>query len=155
MKKVFILITVLILTFCLSCSKSSDKRDFYGTYTFEEVSYLSLLSSSTIDYINEQMAGTKYTITGDLFKIETQDNIVEISSPNYVKEEIWNESNALYDVHAAIGDEVKYQYTIYEKDGSKTNRRLYVSSDGVWIASYADNTANGSEIIMYIYKLSE
>lgn len=153
MKRVFILIAGLILLFCLSCNRNSDKQDFYGTYTFDKVSYLSPLSSSTIDYMNEQMAGTKYTIEADLFKIQTSDNTVEISSPNYVKEEIQNDLYALYDVHASIGDEVKYQYTIYKKDGNKTNWRLYVSSDNMWIASYVDNTANGSEIIMYIYKL--
>ncbi|HYF81867.1 MAG TPA: hypothetical protein VEB00_02405 [Clostridia bacterium] len=153
MRRVFIIIAGLILLFCLSCSRNSDKRDFYGTYTFEEVSYLSLLSSSTINYMSERMAGTKYTIEADLFKIETSDNTVEISSPNYVKEEIKNDLSTLSDVYTSISDDVKYQYTIYKKDGNKTNWRLYVSSDNVWIGSYVDNTANGTEIIMYIYKL--
>ncbi len=155
MKRVFILISGLVLLFCLSCSRNSDNQDFYGTYTFEEVSQLSPLSSSTIDFMNEQMTGTKYTIGADLFKIEASDYTVEINSPNYVKEEIKNDLSALANVYTAISDDVKYQYTIYKKDGNKTNWRLYVSSDNVWIGSYVDNTANGSEIIMYIYKLSK
>jgi hypothetical protein len=155
MKTVFILISGLVLLFCLSCSRNSDKQDFYGTYTFEEVSCLSPLSSSTIDYMNERMTGTKYTIEADLFKIETADNTVEISTPSYIKEEIQNDLSILSDVNTSIGDEVKYQYTIYKKDGNKTNLRLYVSSDNMCIGSYVDNTANGSEIIMYIFKLSK
>lgn len=155
MKRVFILIAVLILLICLSSCRNSEKQDFYGAYTFEKVSYLSPLSSSTIDYVNERMAGTKYTIESDSFKIETSDNTVEISSPNYVKEEILNNLSTLSDVYTSISDDVKYQYTIYKKDGNKTNWRIYVSPDNVWIGSYEDNTANGSEIIMYIYKLSK
>lgn len=155
MKRVFILIAGLISLVCLSCCSKSDKQDFYGTYTFEKVSYLSPLSSSTIDYINERMVGTKYTIEADLFKIESADNTVEISSPNYVKEEIQNDLSTLYDVHTLDGNEVEYQYTICNIDGKKANWRLYVSSDYLWIASYVDNTANSSEIIMSIYKLSK
>ena len=155
MKRVFILIAGLISLVCLSCCSNSNKQDFYGTYTFEKVSYLSPLSSSTIGYINERMVGTKYTIEADLFKIESADNTVEISSPNYVKEEIQNDLSTLYDVHTLDGNEVEYQYTICNKDGKKANWRLYVSSDYLWIASYVDNTANSSEIIMSIYKLSK
>jgi hypothetical protein len=98
-------------------------------YKFEKVSYLSPLSSSTIDYINERMVGTKYIIEADLFKIESADNIVEISSPNYVKEEIQSDLSTLYDVHSLDGNEVECQYTICNKEGNKTNWRLYVSSD--------------------------
>lgn len=115
----------------------------------------SYLSSSTIDYMNEQMTGTKYTIEADLFKIEASNNTAEINSPNYIKEEIKNSIPVASDAYAAFSEDVKYQYTIYKNDGTKTNWRLYVSSDNVWIGSYVDNTANGSEIIMYIYKLSK
>lgn len=155
MKRVFILIAGLVLLVCLFCYGIGAKNDFYGTYTFEKVSYLAPISSSTIDYINDQMAGTKYIIEADLFKIESKDNPVEISSPNYVKEEIPNGNSTLFDVHTLDGDEIEFQYTIYNKDGSKTYWRLYASSDCLYIASYIDNTANGSEIIKSIYKLSK
>lgn len=153
MKRVVI---VLFLFVCLiGCSNNND-QDIYGTYTFKEVSYLSLLSSSTIDYINEHMAGTEYTIEAKLFKIKSSaENPVEISSPSYVKEDIPDDFTRLSDIHSFIGSEVKNQYTILNKYGSKTNLRLYTSSNCLWIASYADNTADGSEIIMYIYKLTK
>lgn len=155
MKRIFILITGLISLICLCCCSNSNKEDFYGTYTFKEVSYLSPLSSSTVDYINQQMAGTKYIIEADLFKIESTDNTVEISSPKYVKEKITKKCGLLSDIHSIIGDEALYQYTIYNKDGSKTHWRLYVSSDYIWAAAYSDNTINGSEVIMRIDKLSK
>src|SRR5659263_378118 len=35
--------------------------DLYGNYAFKEVSVLSMLSSATIDYANEQRSGNTYT----------------------------------------------------------------------------------------------
>lgn len=155
MKKAFVLILGIILFGCLSCRSSSDKQNFYGTYTFNEVSYLSSLSSSSISYLSENMAETEYTIKANIFKIKSKDNTTEISSPKYVKEEIPSNVTPLSDVRAFIGNDVKCQYSIYDKDGNKTKWRLYASTDCLWIASYIDNTANGSETIMYIFKLSK
>jgi hypothetical protein len=155
MKKVLIIVIGLIFIFCAACSRDSEEKGFYGTYTFEEVSYLSPLSSSTVGYVNKKMAGTKYIIEADVFKVEGPGSTIEIKSPGYIKEELSDIVNFVGDVYTAIDDDVKHQYTIYKKDGSKTYLRLYVSSDKLWIASYVDNTANGSEIIMYIYKLSK
>ena len=154
MKRVFLLVTVLLLLLCLSGCRNKDKQAFYGVYTFDKVSYLSPLSSSTIDFVNEHFKGSKYTLKKDLFKIETPDSTFEIKSPNYVKEEISDDINELSNVRSFIGNEVKYQYAIYNYDGSKTHWRLYISSNCLWITLYQDNTAKGSEIIMYIYKLS-
>lgn len=119
------------------------------------MSYLSPLSSNTIDNINEHMAGTEYTIKAELFKIKSAENTLEISSPSYVKESFPDNFNKLSDIPSFIRNEVKNQYTILNKDGSKTHLRLYTSSDCLWIASYSDNTVDGSETIMYIYKLSK
>ena len=155
MRRIWMLIVGLVILVFLSACSSGVEQDIYGAYTFDEVSYLSPLSSATKDYVNSQMEETKYTIKEDLFKIESKDYTVEFSSPKYVKEEISNESSILSDVHTFIGSDVDYQYTIYDKDGNKTKRRLYVSSDCLWIGTYVDNTADGSEIIMDIYKLSK
>jgi hypothetical protein len=153
MKKVFILIFGITLIGCLSWYNNNNKQDFYDIYTFEKVSYLSPLSSSSIDYVNSRMAGAKYTIKANLFKIESEYYTIEISSPNYLKQEV--SENLLYDVHTLDSNGVNYQYTIYDKERNKTNWRLYVSSDSLWIASYVDNTANNTEIIMDIFKLSK
>ena len=155
MKRVLILtVGLALLVFLVACSSESEKN-FYDVYTFDEVSYLSPLSSSTKDYVNSQMEEAKYTIKEDLFKVESTDYTVEFSSPKYVKEEISKETSLLSDVYTFIGSDVEYQYSIYDKDENKTKWRLYVSSDNLWIATYNDNTVNGSEVIMYIYKLSK
>lgn len=155
MKKGFILITgLLVLIFFGGCG-NKDKNDFYDTYTFKEVTYLSPLSSATKDYLNESMAETKYIIKEDLFKIESGDDTFEISSPEYVKEDVKIDESPLFDDRILQENEIKYQYDIKNKDGSKTNWRLYASSNYLWIASYVDNTANGSEIIMSIFRLSK
>lgn len=155
MKKVRILLLTacLILIVCLYCCSIAKKHSFYGTYTFKEVSYLSLLSSSSIDYINEQMAGTKYIIGTDSFRIEYKEKAIEIISPKYVIEEIRENSPMLPNVHSIVGKGVKYQYTIYNKDGSKTGWRLYVSSDYIWVARYI--TPRDIETITEIDKLTK
>jgi len=154
-KKVRILLLTagLILIVCLYCCSIAKKHSFYGTYKFKEVSYLSLLSSSTIDYANEQMSGTKYIIGTDSFRIEYKENNIEIISPKYVIEEIPEKSPLLPDVHSIVGKGVKYQYTVYNKDGSKTGWRLYVSYDNIWVAKFI--TTGDKETIMEIDKLSK
>lgn len=147
------LTTVLFLLVFLSGCSRVNEQDFFGLYTFKEVSYLSPLSSATKDSVNKQMKGSKYTIKENLFKIESTGYTVEYSSPKYVKEEIPEESTLFSDVYSFLGKDVEYQYTIYNEYENKTMWRLYVSSDSVWIAKYSD-TPGGSEIIMYIYKLS-
>ncbi|WP_201259620.1 hypothetical protein ACF3M2_03230 [Tissierella carlieri] len=155
-KRTLIIIMGLILLVYLSGCSNKDKDNIYGTYKFEKVSYLTPLSSSTIDFVNEQMEDTKYTIQADLFKIQSTDYTVEFNSPKYVKEKIQNNTSVLsYDIDTLIGSDVDYQYTIYDEDGDKAKWRLYVSSDCLWVGTYVDNTANGSEIIMDIYKLSK
>jgi hypothetical protein len=155
-KRAFIIIIGLISLVYLSGCSIRDEHNIYGTYKFEKVSYLSPLSSSTIDFVNDQMEDTKYTIQADLFKIESKEYTVEFSSPKYVKEKVQKDSSVLSsDIDTLICSDVDYQYTIYDKDGNKAKWRLYVSSDCLWIAAYVDNTADGSEIIMYIYKLSK
>ena len=100
------------------------------------------------------MEGTKFLIREDLLKIESKDYIEEYSSPKYVKEEISEDSSLLSDVYNLIASDLDYQYTILDKNENKTYWRLYVSSNNLWIAKYNDRTKNGSEIIMYVYKLS-
>ena len=101
------------------------KHNIYGTYKFEKVSYLSPLSSSTIDFVNDQMEDTKYTIQADLFKVESKEYTVEFSSPKYVKEKVQKDSSVLSsDIDTLICSDVDYQYTIYDKDGNKAKWRL-------------------------------
>lgn len=154
MKRILILMAAFILLILSGCSSKSE-QSIFGEYEFEEVSYLWPLSSSTKNSINRQMEGSKYIINEDLFKIESEGYTVEYSSPKYVKEKISDESTMLSDVKTFIGNDVEYQYTIYDEYENKTMWRLYVSSNDIWIGRYNDRTKNGSEVIVYIYKLAK
>ncbi len=47
----------------------------------------------------------------------------------------------------------KYRYTIDTKEGRKINFHLFAMDDQLWRSSYADNTADKSEITMDLWKL--
>jgi len=132
----------------------NGKPDLFGEYDFKEVDYLSLLSSSSVDFLENEMEGTKFLVEENLFKIELDDNIFEIIEPNYIKEDIPSNPGAMLDIRKILDGEAEYQYTIYSKEGEKTYKRLYTSQDSIWLASYVDNTADGSEIFLYVYQLS-
>jgi len=163
MKKIMTIAVCLFMLFSLiACSNKKNEYGFFGTYAFEELSYLSLASSSTKDYFEEGMAGTKYKIEDNQFKIEDADTTtVEIESPKYVREEVSPNKNILSNeaelsnVQSILGEEIQYQIKIYKENGSKTNWMLYVSSDALWVATYFDNTADGSEYISNIVKVSK
>ncbi len=158
MKKRFCLVSIMIImafltgAFLTGCGNESS--DFYGTYIFESIDYQSPVLSTTIDYVEERMRGTKYTINEKVFKIESPEITEEFKSPKYIKEELPENPDALSDVCSFIGDGVKWQININTKEGEKTRYRLYLSKDSLWVAFY-NNTPNDSEIIMYIYKLSK
>ena len=152
MKKLFAITAGLLAV--ISLTSCGNRQGFYGTYTFEEVSYLSPVSSATVDYMNEKMAGTKYTIESDLFMVEFDDATVQFVSPTYQKEQISTVYDTLSDASCVIGNEIDYQYTIYDEDGQNTHWRIYESPTELWISSFADNTADGSEIILNIFQIS-
>ena len=145
MKRIFIIIACMIAVTCLLLILWKDNQDFYGTYTFEEVTWLSFASSSTKQYINEDMIGTKYIVESDLFKEVYKDKVIEVNFPKYVEGKNRNDLSQL-----PVGKQTKY--TIYNKDGSETYMRLYISPAGIWIASYFYDGI-GSENLMYLYKL--
>lgn len=143
-----IIITVIFLTGC------GQKSDYYGTYIFESVDYQSPVLSSTADYIEEIMRGTKYTVTEKEFKIESPELTEEFKSPKYIKGELPANPGPFADVYSFLGDEVKWQIDILTEEGEKTRYRLYASKDSLWVSFY-NNTPDGTEIIMYIYKISK
>jgi len=154
-RRELILITGLVLLVFLSACGREDGQDIFGEYKFKEVSYLSPLSSATKDSVNRRMKGSEYTIKEDLFKIvESTGYTVEYSSPKYVQEEIDEEATLFSDVFTFLGRNVDYQYAVYDEYENKTTWRLYVSSNSLWIGK-CNKAPNGSDIVMYIYKLSK
>lgn len=154
-KLVSLVFGFLLIGFLFGCGSSTDVLSKH-TYTFEKVSYLSPLSSSTVDYLSQGMAGMKCTITADSFKLEAMPSSIQIETPRYEKEAL-SYSDSPYpmvDIRSILSKEVKHQYTILDQQGRKTYWRLYFSSKLLWVAQYNDNTADGSEIIMSIYQYS-
>lgn len=133
------------------------------TYTFDKLIYLSLLSSRSFDYAEKQMSGIKCTVNNELFEIDypaaySMNSNYSVSQPVYQKEKMDLEMAKAFEESTmgkvSISDfKEKYRYTIYTKDKVKTNFHLYVLDDQVWLSSFADNTADGSEITMYLCKL--
>jgi len=127
--------------------------DFYGAYTFKEVSVLSMLSSSTIDWINERKAGSTYTITEELFEVRSDGNVFSAENPRYEECAVPEEYDGLNrDLLTLAGTYlIDAQYRVLTENGEKTYHKLYTSSaypDLIWISGYADNTADGSEILV-------
>lgn len=130
-----------------------------GSFEFNELLYLSPLSSMTFDYAKNRMMGTKYTISDDGFMIDYPDgDDYVLPDPIYTKETMTDDMVRTFE-HATM-EKVstseytqKYRYSIYTNDNRKTNFHLYVMDDELWLSSYADNTADKSEIVMYLWKL--
>jgi hypothetical protein len=143
----------LIILVVLSRNDNQNLQDFYGTYTFDELIYLTGLSSSTLDYANKTRSETKYTIEADLFKIVGKDINVEIISPSYIKEDIQADSFPSFEQHILKDNGFKYQYDIKDKNGNKIMWRLYISGKNIFVASY-HNSAYDTEFTWDIAKLS-
>ena len=150
----FISIIFLIFLVFLCRDYNVNIQDFYGTYTFDELIYLTGFSSSTISSQNISRTDTKYTIEADLFKIEGKDINVETTSPSYVKSEIKFDSFPAFDYHILKKSGLKYQYNIKDKDGNNIMWRLYVSRKAIFVASYR-NSAYDTEVTWDIAKLSK
>lgn len=130
-----------------------------GSFEFNRLIYLSPLSSSTFDYAENRMKGTEFTISDDLFEIDYPDqDDLTIQQPVYARETMTDDMIRTFEkstMHKVFISEYtgKYRYTIYTNDNHKIHFRLYVLDGQVWLSSYADNTADKSEIVMDLYEL--
>jgi len=128
-------------------------------FEFDELLYLSPLSSSTFDYAENRMKDTKVTFYSELFKIDySNEDDYEILQPKYTEEEMTDDMIRAFGKSTmekvSISEyKAKYRYTIFTNDNQKTNFCFYVMDGQLWLSSYADNTADKSEITMYIWKL--
>lgn len=128
-------------------------------FEFDELLYLSPLSSSTFDYAENRMKGTKCIITNELFELDyINEDDYKILNPKYTEEKMTGdmirafEKSTMSQVLISEYKE-KYRYTIYDEENRKTNFYLYAMDGQLWLSSYADNTADKSEITMYLWKL--
>ena len=148
------IISIIFLIFLVFLFGNDDVnlQDFYGTYTFDKLIYLTRLSSSSINTQNEKWLGTKYTIKEDLFKIEGKDINIEITSPSYVKSEIQFDSIPSFDHNILKKNGLKYQYDIKDRDENNIMWIIYVSKKDIFVASYR-KSFNNTKVIWDIAKL--
>ena len=129
------------------------------TFEFEKLLYLSPLSSSTFDYAESGMKGSICIVSNELFKIDySNEDDYEIQNPNYTEEKMTDDMTQAFEESTMSKVSIseyreKYRYTIYTEEDIKINYYLYVLDGQLWLSSYADNTADKSEIAMYIWKL--
>lgn len=136
-------------------SETLELEDFFGEYEFSEVALISMLSSSTTDYMNEVKANNTYTITAQLFEIRSQDSTITVDQPFYEACALPNEDDVLA-MGGQIGELVEQYkidaaYKVFSADGEKIGRKIYTSSanpDLLWISDYNDNNATGAEVVV-------
>jgi hypothetical protein len=149
-------------------SQAASADPFFGesqwaeaTYRFETLLYLSPLSSATLDYAESRMKDAQCIIGTDQFSIDNpnENNYYKIADPIYVKSEFTEQMAAdfvksTFQKISIENYKEKYRYNIFTGDNKNTNYSFYLMDDELWLASYVDNTADGSEIIMTLWKLN-
>lgn len=153
MKKILLFSVLSLFIMMVGCS-NDGKDNIYGEYIFEEVSYLSPISSSLKESLNERMKNSTYTIQEDLYKVQSSEVNIEVISPKYVQEKIDADSLALFDTNFFRMNNIQSQYSIYDQDGNRTNSMLFVSPNDIWIATNTSVAPNGQLMIFYIFNLS-
>lgn len=155
MKRITFLLLMITATGILFACSNKSQNGIYGKYEFDKLIYNSLLSSSTPEYVESHMKGTEYIINEGSFEIISPDSDYKIDKPTYEKEKLTDDFiQSMNNIDkVSISDyKEKYRYSIYAAD-EKINYYLYSLDDELWIGGYADNTANSTDIIMYLYKL--
>ena len=151
------LISVLLIFTTLS-GVADGGSDIYGNYEYQNLFFLSLLSSSTWDYHQEQMQHTRVTIECDLFSVA--DGNFRVIDPVYEKQEMDpSQMDAFKRAIWTTDDNVPifpdFRYMVLDAIGNKVGYYLYTSGNTLWIAKYVDNTNQNQDVITYIYSLEK
>jgi hypothetical protein len=152
----FIFILLLMSSF-LSCD-SDDNLPIYGEYHFHKMIYLSPLSSVSLELSKELRENTQYEISKDSFRVISDSDTYEIEDPTYETIKMNEEQVKVF--HDSVLNSIslkdykyKYQYDIYDKEGNKSNYRIYLMDDELWLASYL-LTSSEEEYIFDICSLN-
>lgn len=145
----------LITSGMIGCD-SDDNLPIYGTYTMDELIYHSSLNTSSYDQTAEQLGDTQFIIKEKEFKIITSESTYEIAEPVYktkkMEEELIEEFRAAALNMIAVTDyKYKYEYEIYDNK-KKTDYRVYLMDDELWLAVYTVTVA-GEEMILDLLSL--
>ncbi len=151
-----LLFTLLILISGMTGCDSDNNLPIYGTYTMDELIYHSSLNTSTYEQTNKLLGETQFVIKEKEFRIKKTDSTYEISKPSYVTRKMNDElmkqfQSAVSNMISVTDYKYKYQYEIYN-DQERTEYRLFLMDDELWLAIYTD-TAKGEELILDLMRL--
>lgn len=123
MKKLLVCTILFTIIFHITGCSTNLNDNFYGDYTFNEVMYLSPLSSATKDSINDRMDKTRYTIKAESFKVEGSEYTFEISSPKYIEDDEKYDSPLLFGLDDFL-DGVDHKYIVLDENEIEHSRHL-------------------------------
>ena len=157
-KRVIGFLIGILLLFTVISGFADNGSDVYGNYEYQDLIFLSLLSSSTWDYHQEQMQHTRVTIECDLFSVA--DGSFRIVNPTYEKHEMDRAQmdafkRALWMTDESVPISPDFRYVVLDADGNKAGYYLYASGSSLWVAKYVDNTNDNQDVITYIYSLEK
>ncbi len=149
------LLTLVVMISMAGCD-SDQNLPIYGTYTMDELIYHSSLNPETYEQKKTQLEGAQFIIKEKEFKVITPESTYENTKPSYetrkMEEELIDQfQKATSDMVAITDYKYKYQYEVYD-DKAKTNYRIYLMDDELWIAAYTV-TASGEETILDLIRL--
>lgn len=156
-KTVFTALAVLLLTFLFGCAKP---QQIYGTYTFDKLVFVSPLVSLTPEIIEAEMSDVRFTFQKNLFEIDSPDKNFRIQDPVYKVEKMDGALTESFE-KAAFGMlpienmRDKIRYTVFDGNKEETGFYVFLMDTEVWLASYTDNTADDSDVFLYVYQIKK
>jgi hypothetical protein len=150
MKKTFVITLALFLFVTGALLAGCSRKDKLpaGEYTIEDVVYVGVLSSSTLDALKEAKAQTKVIIKEDSLEIISPEYTEEWIDLTVVKDELSDElisSNyPEYDKQLATffsSYSERFRYSLFDKDGQRISYNLFQLDDELFISQFARNDA--------------
>jgi hypothetical protein len=135
---------------------SDDNLPIYGTYTMDELIYHSSLNTATYDQTAEKLGDTQFVIKEKEFRVKSTESTYELTKPIYVTRKMNDElteqfQSAVSNMLSLTDYKYKYQYEVYD-DKERTEYRLYLMDDELWLAIYT-TTTEGDELILDLLRL--
>lgn len=148
---------LLAIVFSLSACKTDKAtlQDRYGEYGFSDLVAVSALSSMSADGMRLQKQDAACTLKSDLFELKLPFRTIRIERPVYEPAVLPADDTILVLINSeeiqTVIKSFDAAYYVINDEGDKIGFKIYLSSrhpDKIWIADFADNTADHSDIIV-------
>ncbi len=124
-----------------------DIRELYGTWRYAETAHRWYGSELTPEALDEQMRGTVYVITEELFFAAGGQNW-SVERPSYVLHPLEEADSPLDDVSSWVDEPILGYYAVLSSGGTVQPYRIYVSRENCYLAKYTDQT-EGRRVALY------